>query len=81
MEASGAIISSTVRSCMTRSSCCIFKNSPSLQSTILSMVYFDPNYVILERYIGSSGVARKTEEVGVGENSVCLFDLVLLCWG
>ena len=68
MEASGAIIPSTVCSSMTRSSRWIFKNPPSLPSRIFSLVYFNKsNYVILERNIGSNGVARK---FGFGKNSV-----------
>ena len=66
MEASGAIIPSTVSSGMTRSSCWIFRkfSQPTVQDFINGI--FQSNYVILERYIGCSGVAMEK----VGENSV-----------
>ena len=60
MAASGAIIQNTV--CSGRFS----KSSPSLQSRIGGRILINgiiqSNYVILERYIGSSGIARKLGE-------------------
>ena len=67
MEASGAIIPSTICSGMTRSPRWIFRkfSQPAVKDFINGIFQF--NYVILERYVGSSGVARK---LGLGENSV-----------
>ena len=68
MEASGAIIPS-ICSSMTRSNhhAGFSENPLSLPSRIFSLVYFNySNYVILERNIGSNGVARK---LGFGEEN------------
>ena len=69
MEASDAIIPSTVCSSMTRSSRWIFRKSsqPAVKDIFTGIFQYYSNYVILERYIGFNGVARK---LGFGENSV-----------
>ena len=69
MEASGAIIPSTVCSSMTRSSRWIFRkfSQPAVKDIITGIFQLIQLLDLGTIYIGSNGVARKLE---FGENSV-----------